>query len=308
MVNVGAGDDTVTLLVAENTNGAMAGGADTDKLVLATDDYSANTDLTFTGFEEIQLGDGTQGGTISAAQFNGNSTFKLLNSAGVLQVTGGATAETIDASNLTFAVGTTSTTVLNGGDGNDVITGADVVDVITGGVGSDTISGGTGADDFVYNTVTDGGVVGTDGAGDSVTGFVSTSDDVIIGGALKVAVADGGDGTLDFVTVVHGGGASALTLDGAANANEAIFIADSSVAASDFTDLSDVATYLETEITLTAAATTDALIVLESSTAGTFAVYYYLETGATANQFDVEDLVLLGVFTGNDVIAADVTF
>ena len=198
--------------------------------------------------------------------------------------------------------------MLNGGDGNDVITGADVVDVITGGVGSDTISGGTGADDFVYNTVTDGGVVGTDGAGDSVTGFVSTSDDVIIAGALRAEVADGGDANLDFVTVVHGGGATALTLDGAANANEGIFIADSSVAAADFTDLSDVATYWETEITLTAAATTDALIVFESVTAGTFAVTTISKRGHTANQFDVEDLVLLGVFTGNDVIAADVTF
>jgi hypothetical protein len=309
VVNVGAGDDTVTLLVAENTKGTLAGGADTDKLVLATDDYSANTDLGWSGFEEIQLGNGTQAGTISAAQFNGNSSFKLLNSAGTLQVTGGATAETIDASNLTFAVGTTSTTVLTGGDGNDVITGADVVDVITGGGGSDTISGGTGADDFVFTEKTDGGVVNTDGAGDSVSGFVSTSDDVIIDGALEVLVADGGDGNLDFATITHGGGATALTLDGAANANEAIFIADAATFASaDFTDLSDVAAYLETEITLTAAATVDALVVLESSTAGTFAVYYYLETGDTANQFDQEDLVLLGVFTGNDVVAADITF
>ena len=79
------------------------------------------------------------------------------------------------------------------------------------------------------------------------------------------------------------------------------------LAAANLDDVSAVATALEIQVTLTAATGDDALLVLESSdTAGKFGVYYYSETGAAANTFNDVDLTVLGIVTGNDIVAADI--
>ncbi len=114
VINGGNGNDVI-----EGGSGAdaMSGGGGIDTLMESADlDYTL-TDSTLTG--------------------NGSDTH---NSFELARITGGVSANTIDASAFT------GPTVLSGGPGNDVLTGGTGSDVLQGSTGSDTISGGPGID------------------------------------------------------------------------------------------------------------------------------------------------------------------
>jgi Ca2+-binding RTX toxin-like protein len=227
----------------------------------------------------------------------------------------------LDASTSDTALEARLNYVLTGTTGADTITGGGLADTITGGTGADIITGGVGLDTLVlatdsgvdtifYTTASDGGTAGADSAGDSVTGFESTSDKVSLDGALATALDDITDNTaLAFLTtgildnITNTAVAASLTAT-----NEMLILTngDNALNVANLQDVSVVATELEDEITLTAASGDDGLIVVEATdTAGTFGVYLYTEDGTNANQFDASDLTVLAIVVGNDVAASD---
>jgi Ca2+-binding RTX toxin-like protein len=210
---------------------------------------------------------------------------------------------------------------LTGGAGVEQITGDGGVDTITPGGGADIIKGNGGLDvialatDGAIDTVhligtSDGGAAGADSTGDVITGFESTSDKITLSGALATALDDITNNTaLAFLTTgINDGNTSAAVAASLTATNEMLLLnkANSGVAAADLGDISVVQTALEAQITLTAANTDDGLIVIESSdVTGRFGVYYYLENGTNADQFDVGELTVLATGTADAIAAGD---
>ena len=129
------------------------------------------------------------------------------------EISGGASANTIDASAFSLAG---ARLVINGGDGDDVIVGSSLNDTIYGGAGNDSVRGGAGndlidgegGDDTLNGGAGDDTLIGGDGA-DGLSGFTgndllngNSDDDTLFGGAgndtLLAAAGDdtaiGGDG------------------------------------------------------------------------------------------------------------------
>jgi hypothetical protein len=207
------------------------------------------------------------------------------------------------ANTINAAAAAAGVTILGNG-GADTITGSLFADRIVGGAGSDTISLGAdaNADVLVYTSASEGS--------DTVTAYVTANDAVEIDGALQTALDDiTVNTTFAFLAAI--GGAGVATAANATTTDEAISVLGAEnggvaiVTAANLTNLTMVAALLEQEITLTSAAGDDALIVVESTTVGTFGVYAYSEVAGAVNNFDAGDLKLLGVVTADAVTAAD---
>ncbi len=138
LLNGGIGDDTLT---AGQGNDTIIGGAGNDRLIESGDVNFVLTNSSMTGL-------GTD--VVSGLEF--------------AVLTGGAGANTIDASGASFSM------VLNGGDGNDVLLGSSVNDTLNGGSGNDLLYGLGGRDSLD----------GSDGS-DSLDG--GASNDTLNGGA-----------------------------------------------------------------------------------------------------------------------------
>lgn len=116
-----------------------------------------------------------------------------------VQINGGPSANTIDASLATLALtlnGNGGNDSIIGGLGNDSINGGDGLDSLNGFTGNDTVLGGTG-DDFLQGgsgvDFVDGGdgndhVLGSGGSGDTVRGGLGND------------TLDGGDGLADIIS------------------------------------------------------------------------------------------------------------
>ena len=118
-----AGDDTITGAGGADT---IDGGDDTDTVV-----ESQDADMTLV----------TNAGTPDSLTIGG--IISTLDNVEEVSLTGGASANTIDASAFVGIV------TIDGGAGADVLTGGSSDDVITGGEGADTIDGGGGTDTIV---------------------------------------------------------------------------------------------------------------------------------------------------------------
>ena len=202
---------------------------------------------------------------------------------------------------------------VNLGAGDDIFTDSVGVDEITGGTGADQIALSTGGNDkIIYSTASDGAVAGATSGNDVVINFTSTEDSVLISGTLKTAYADGGDGTLNFFAASDNDDAAKQTVDlTAANTAEGLFVDDTengAVTSGDLTDLTKVATLFDAAFTLTSADGEDALLVLESDTAGTFGLYHFVDTATNTNTVDAAELCILAIVTANDVVVGDISF
>jgi hypothetical protein len=259
----------------------------------------------------------------------GNTVIDLLSSTDqITTLNGTANAalqtgiDSVDLSGITVAAGSitvTGTSAVTGGtSGANTIVGSGGVDVIHAGGGADTITGGDGLDvidlgsaDGAVDTVNiasvnDGSTVGADGVGDTITNFVSTSDKIKFTTAIFDDIT--GNTALEFATTgINDGNTGAAVAASLTATNEMLFLnaANSNIVAADLDDISVVAAKLEAQITLTATGADDGVIVVESTTAGTFGVYSFVETAGTTDQFDVADLTVLAIVTGDDVIATD---
>lgn len=163
----GLGDDTLT---GGSGNDSLSGDAGSDRAALSADADFTLTDSAFTGI--------------------GNDTIDGLE---IVQVTGGASANTIDATGLTllslivFGEGGDDTVTggalddtISGGDGADSINGRNGNDLVSGDGGDDFLQGGTGLD-FVDGGDGDDRVLGSGSSGDTLRG--GPGDDTLDGGA-----------------------------------------------------------------------------------------------------------------------------
>ena len=202
---------------------------------------------------------------------------------------------------------------VNLGEGDDIFTDSAGVDEITGGTGADQITLSTGGNDkIIYSTALDGGVAGAASGNDIVTNFTSAADAILISGTLKTAYADGGDGTLNIFAASDNDDAAKQTVDlTAANTAEGLFVDDTEngmFVSEDLIDLTKVAALFDAAFTLTSADGEDALLVLESDTAGTFGLYHFVDTLTNTNTVDAEELSILAIVTANDVVVGDISF
>jgi Ca2+-binding RTX toxin-like protein len=205
-VVTGSGDDVITLSTAARTSGdySISTGSGADSLTISfvegfswngglgydTLKMNSTFDLTgqtvsLTSVDAISLdteNDGTESLTITAAQFNTNTTFTLLgggSSADNLIIKGSDSADTINASAVSVEVGQAYLT-LNGNSGADIITGSEFADRIDGGPGADVMSGGNLQDIYYFDSsdVVSGESIfeASTGTGDDTVSVVTSTD------------------------------------------------------------------------------------------------------------------------------------
>ncbi len=181
----GSGRDTLTGDGGDDTlkggGGAdsLSGDAGSDRAVLSADADFTLTDTLLTG--------------------SGNDTIAEME---VVQVTGGASANTVDATGLTLL-----SLIFFGEGGDDTVTGGALDDTISGGAGADSINGrngndvvsGDGGDDFLQGGTGLDFIDGGDGD-DRVLGLGS-SGDTLRGGPGNDTL-DGGAGTGDIISEI----------------------------------------------------------------------------------------------------------
>ena len=178
VINGGNGNDVIEGGIGAD---AMSGGAGIDTLLESADLSYTLTNSTLTG--------------------NGSDTH---NSFELARITGGASANTIDASAFT------GLTVLSGGPGNDVLTGGTGSDVLTGSTGSDTISGGAGIDTLIERADVDFTLTGNSLTGGLGTDVLASVERATLTGGASNNTIDAS--TFTGATVLSGGqGADALT-------------------------------------------------------------------------------------------------
>lgn len=174
VINMGAGNDTLTLdLDVLNNTATIAGGTGTDTLVITanTAGGTITQGANVTGWETVSFATAGVAGTFATTT----------NDAGVAA---GAT-QTINGSNITGTLLWNGAAELDGkfsitgGAGADSLTGGSLVDtitsgagndVITGGSGADVLAGGIGADTFVYESVAQSNGSNMDSISDFTTG------------------------------------------------------------------------------------------------------------------------------------------
>ena len=101
---------------------------------------------------------------------------------GISNITGGAAADAIDASNYSAA------TTINGGTGNDIILAGAAEDSLLGGAGADSILGGSGNDTILGEA--DADTISGDAGNDSILG--GDGADSLVGGDGNNTLSGGG--------------------------------------------------------------------------------------------------------------------
>lgn len=186
----GAGADSLT---GGDAGDSISGGAGADSImgISASDMISGGT-----GVDTIDAGGGSSDRLIEAFDANQTLTNSVFTAGAETdqiagferaELTGGASANTIDVTGFNPAGGFTT---LKGGAGGDVLKGGPLTDQIEGGDGADSITGGAGADALLGGNDADtlDGGAGEDGvqgdAGDDFVGGGSGSTmETISGGA-----------------------------------------------------------------------------------------------------------------------------
>ncbi|MDA0809310.1 MAG: CAP domain-containing protein [Planctomycetota bacterium] len=213
VLNGGGGNDLVVgqggsgdVLTGGTGDDTLNGGAGTDFLVEQGDTDFTLTNTTMTGL-----------GTDSLTALE------------VFHLTGGPSANSIDASALSLVgatlvingeggddviIGSTGNDTINGGAGNDSIRGGAGNDVLDGGNGNDTLNGGAGDDSLIGGDGADGlsGFTGNDflnGNSDDDTLFGGEGNDTLLGAAGN-DTAIGGNG----IDVVSGQGGTDILAGG----------------------------------------------------------------------------------------------
>jgi hypothetical protein len=197
--------------------------------------------------------------------------------------------------------GTQAADTLTGFAGNDVINGYGGVDTINGGLGADTITGGAGADIINVGVDTAADVVvftaSNEGA-DVVTNFVTADDTVRITGSLAALVDDiTVNGT--FAWGDSGGVGAANVVVNLTTTVEALNIqgADNALTPAQTLLAANVATAINAAFAITAVAGNDALVFINSFTAGSSqALWLYVEDGVTP-EAQASELTLIGSFS-----------
>ena len=267
------------------------------------------------GNDQVDLGAGNDTALFTEALFINNSQTTATHSGGAGIDTIQLEAASINIVDADFARLTSfETLTLVSGTNNVVVsTNAAAAGIVTinGGTGADTISVAAGDKTINLGAVNDAAVdtilLTAVSGKNTVTGFVSASDTFEISGALKTALYS------DTAEVV--GDVTANTNTGATYAIEtaATGIVDignqGTLVAADLSDLTKIATAITGAFVfgdggVDANANTEVFAV-ESDTAGTFGIYAWLQSSASDTTVGADELTILGIVTGNDLVAAD---
>lgn len=271
----GANAVTITNAIAGAANLATI-AASTLTAALSVDASASTANMTATG--SFAAANTITGGTGADTITGGTQADSLTGGNGADSINGGAGADS-----------------LLGGIGADTIVGDIGNDTITGGTGNDNLTGGAGADDFVFEA--SNGV-------DTITDFVSTSDDLIVTAFITAPAANevvittaGAQQALvdDRAYIISMNGAAANLTTGAAAT-----LTTSDMTASTLTAL---AAYLSERFT---AATNDNDVFAINWTAGgstTTYIYNFVDAGGAT--IAAAELTLVGVVSrGTAVLVA----
>jgi len=318
----GAGDDT---LDGQGGADSMVGGEGDD--IFNVDDAGDTVDEAGTAGNDGVVSTIVSFSLASSA-VTGDVEVLFLSGVTALNGTGNTLNNTI--------FGNSNANVLDGGAGNDTLNGLDGTDTLQGGAGddklqggfeNDTLNGDGGNDTLVgsfgndlldlgamadadldlvlFNATTEGGDIV-----DDFTTITGTPDGVRFGGTLNTLFDDIGTGDDDILFVTGNGIDGVLTGFDLANNGEGIFLAGTNgegVAGANLANATVVASEFNNEFTITGAAGTDALVIVNSTDTSSFSVWTLVEDG-TAGTVAAE-LALLGVFNSNaDVTTAQFDF
>lgn len=329
----GSGNDTFTFAAVTGLTSAdiVDGGGGTDTVALTGNTaFTASNDFdNVKNIEAITLANTNTAVAITTKDMlvAASTTLTLSNAANSDALTFTGSAETDGSFNITGGTGNDSITggagndTLAGGTGNDTLSGGAGNDGITGGAGSDSITGNAGADTItlgsstndntrqtvIYNATSDGAAAGASSGADTITQFDANANDatddlIQIGSALKTALDDDGDGTLDY-SASDGADLGNQAIVGGAN-QEATVLSDSEVeiALAAFTTpgLASLTAELGEEIDFSGIATgQEHLFIMNFSTTQTALVLYTAGSGGD-DTIVATDLRVLGIVTHND--------
>jgi hypothetical protein len=250
---------------------------------------------------------GVTGFTVNAG--NGLSTALYTSTTGAT-ITGSSVADALSGTaNADVISGGAGIDTINGNAGDDTITGGEAGDLIDGGAGKDTIilTETTAASDTVSFTAAV--TADTTAYADTISGFKTTSDKLSFD---AITVAGGGAIAATSGTAVTAGGvtAGALTDDlvYVINNGATALTAAGTQAIADYTDLTDVAAYLNEGYTATAD-NDAAIFVINDLVNDLTYVYLFDEQTAGASTIQKADLSLIGIVTevaGAALVSGDI--
>jgi S-layer protein len=331
-VTGGAGNDTFT---DSDGNAApsyvLDGGDGVDTFVASNNSYKAAS-FSMTNIEKIDVTAGDA--TFLDTQMTGKTLVVVAdNATDELKIDTGATGGTIDVTNMetvtaaitltggagadTLTGSATSATTINAAGGGDVINAGNGGSTIDAAGGNDQITTGTGTDSVTVGDGTDTVTIVADTAVDTVvfdsltgqntvTGFDTAEDKIDLDslGAVANTAAGGTAVTAGAVT------AGAITDNSAyvINNGAVALTAAGSETIADYTDLTDVAAYLNEGYTSTAAAD-EGQFLINDLVGGKTYLYHFLEGSGGASTISSAELTLVATITeetGSAIVAGDV--
>ena len=318
-ITSGTGVDTFNFTTGQLTAvDTITAGTGTDVLNLTSDTAAtyALATAALTGIDTVNyttaaVGDGLVVVTGDVDQTDGGSTLTVnindvaaVNTVAIFNGSGVVTGNSLNVTMVTSAtagLGTDAADIIGGAGVDTLSLGTSLVTgyVIQGNAGADVINisgAGAGGAMVRYQSPNDGGNQGASTGYDTITGFVSGTDEV--GFALA------GFAAVD--TVGTGVGNMVVTTDGAVNftaVDNALVMsqAGTGLTDTDLLDLSAIAVNANV-MGVTAAATQGGIIVAQGQTQS--AIYLYVEQDGTANNVATSELKILGIVDTNALGAA----
>jgi S-layer protein len=297
--------ETLNIDVSDN----VAAGSDSVTHIISTLAAAGTTAITVSGNNGLTITAAT--GSTSVTSFDASGVVANSTAATTFVAATTDSAATLAVTYISVNATANAAVTITGGDGNDTLTGSaaalnvDTIsggagaDLITGGTGNDILTGGAGADDFIF--VASNGI-------DTITDFVSGTDDLdvttwLIGAVVANTVVTAAraqdtmvNGDIFFITT--DGTAASVTSNGTA----ALTVAD--LTASTLTNL---ATFLAEAYASSGTATDDALFVINFDGTNTSYVYDFTESDTTTAMVSSE-LTLVAIVSngGTDLTSGDV--
>ena len=256
-------------------------------------------EITLAAAQSLTLNASTVSGNI--VTFNGTGN----NLGETVAIIGSSSDDVVDLTYITADGDDIQTLILDSAAGNDVISDSAMDDVITGGYGADQISlQNGGADSVVFKTSGDGAPLGSPNGADTVTHFDRDSGDkIIISDALALSLDDNNDGIfqgLSADTDINGTQDFDFNLLGS---REYFFIDNDGavIISADLTNTTSVADICAAELNLINSSVGEELLIgLESSTDGTYGLYYFSDTELNTGTIDPEEISILAIIESTE--------
>lgn len=310
-INLGAGDDKITV-TGVVTTGGIAGGAGADTFVISANakitDFAATDILKVTGAHTVDV-TVVESFTATAATVNSGTTTTLTLNQGVdvdmtlATVSAAANGYIIETANTGDYKLTDGATII-GSAGKDTITGSDFADIITGGEGIDSITGGKGNDtiNLTENVAAADTVVfsaAADNGHDTIKGFDFTAGSLDVLKVTALGGLDGTGGTTGTITksdVIYVGAKAGATTKGDTAVSKVIVIDDADKAAADW---SDVLVKLNGAVDVAGDATAaNAATVLLINNGTDTRVYLFSDDATNNTTIEATELTLVGTLDG----------